>query len=262
MKKFIKGFLLVIIIASLIFATSIVIQMAVANRKRALDTNRTQLTKKTDLLIGYVDSSSDLLDVETFDTYKLPVPLENQMAEPALKYGCEVTSLSMLLNYFDFKYDKNQLQEKMTKEEYYDSEGLFGDPDIGFVGDVTGKTPGTGVNVGPVINLAEELVTSPYQVVNSSGTDLDGLLRIIEEGNPVWVIVTIDYNIPEAKDFIDWPTRNGEKTFSLKHHAAVLTGFDKENVFLNDPYGKEVIVKKDVFNEIYNKMGQQSFYID
>lgn len=260
MKKSLKGIFTILIVAILIFGTSVVIQMAIENRKRALDTNRTQLTKKTDLLAGYIDSSSDL--TERADEYRLPVPLFNQMDEPSLKYGCEATALSMLLNYYHFDYTKNDVQAKIKKEDYLDENGLFGDPDIGFVGDVTGKNPGTGVNVGPIFHLTQDLIESPYKVVNSSGTDVEDLLKIVESGNPVWVIVTIDYKVPTKEDLIEWPTRNGEKTFSLKHHAAVLTGFDEENVFLNDPYGKEVVVKKIVFEELYQKMGQQSLYIN
>ena len=129
MKKFSKGFLLVLLIATVVFGTKVVIEMAITNRKAALDTNRTQLTKKTDLLAGYTEAS----DEEDFQatSYQLPVPLINQLADPQLEYGCEVTALSMVLQYYHLDYTKNDLAEKITKEPYNDKEGVFGDPDIG-----------------------------------------------------------------------------------------------------------------------------------
>lgn len=259
MKKFSKGFLLVLMVATIIFGTKVVVEMAMTNREAALDTNRTQLTKKNDLLIGYTDASDEEKLVAS--EYQLPVPLFNQLADPALEYGCEVTALSMLLAYYHFEYGKNELAKKITKEPYQDKGNLFGDPDIGFVGDMTGENPGTSVNVGPVYQLASELVEEPYEVVNSTGENLDSLLKVVEEGNPIWVIVTTDYEVPKEEDFLSWPTRNGEKKILPKHHAAVISGFDTDYVFLNDPYGKRQRVEKTKFNSLFEAMGLQSFYI-
>lgn len=259
MKKFIKGFLLVLLIAVVVFGTKVVIEMAVANRKAALDTDRTQLTKKNDLLVGYQE---DIEEAEiAVSNYSLSVPIFNQLSDPPLEFGCEVTALSMLLSYYEYDYDKNKLAEMINKEPYQDKEGLFGNPDLGFVGDMTGEKSGMSVNVEPIYELSKEIVTEPYEVINSTGSDLDSLLDVIQTGSPVWVIVTTDYKTPKSTDFIDWETRNGMKKILPNHHAAVISGFDSENVFLSDPYGTVKTVEKNQLSDIIDAMGRQSLYI-
>lgn len=191
--------------------------------------------------------------VEEADSYQLDVPLYNQLSEPALKWGCEVTALGMLLAYYGFDGDKNHLQEAIAKVPYVDEYGMMGNPDVGFVGDATGKSLGTGVNHGPVAQLAREKVTGPYGVIDATGSELDLLLAQVKVGNPVWVAVTIDYQIPTAADFQTWQTAQGPVQVTFKHHAAVLTGYDQEFVYLNDAYGKKVKIESQHFEKVYQR---------
>ena len=257
MKNIMKGILLVLGIGLIVFTTKIIVEKAISNRQSALDNSL--IVNKNDLLIGYQSHS----DVETIvaNEYRLPVPLFNQRADPPLEYGCEVTALSMILQYYHLDYDKNDLAEKIKKEPYQYNSGEFGDPDIGFVGDMTGEKPGSGVNVGPIYDLANELVEEPYEVFNSTGTKVDELLEIVQNGSPVWTIVSTDYEVPNEKDFIDWPTKNGMKKFLPKHHSAVIIGFSPDKVFLNDPYGLVQEVEREKFEQLFEKMGKQSLYI-
>lgn len=259
-KKVTKRILIWFIILSLFFSLKKIIAFAsskieidnpISYKEQAVKTNN-------NLLIGVKTAKQNTSKVES---YKLPVPLINQMSNPALKYGCEVTALSMLLEYYHFDYSKNDLQDRIEKVPYQDEAGFLGDPDEGFVGDATGKNLGTGVNVGPIEKLAKSVVSDDYTVVNSTGKELDDILEQVKDGHPIWVIVTIDYSIPTASDFLDWQTKNGIKQVSFKHHAAVIIGFDQENIYLNDAYGKEVKIEKNKFNQIYQNMGKQSLYL-
>jgi uncharacterized protein YvpB len=81
----------------------------------------------------------------------LDVPLIAQ--NPELKYGCEVTSLAMVLQYAGIKVNKTELANSIKK----DNDPLiigkggniehWGDPNDGFVGDITGKKKGYAVYV-------------------------------------------------------------------------------------------------------------------
>ena len=259
-KKVAKKIFIWFTILSLFFSLKKII--AFASSKMEIDDQisyKEQPAKtKNNLLIGMRTTQENTSNVES---YKLPVPLINQMSEPALKYGCEVTALSMLLGYYHFDYSKNDLQDRIEKVPYQDEAGYLGDPDEGFVGDATGKNLGTGVNVGPIEKLAKNVVNENYTVVNSTGEELDHLLGLVKDGHPIWVVVTIDYSVPKSSDFLDWRTKNGIKQVSFKHHAAVIIGFDQENVYLNDAYGKEVKIEKSKFNQIYQNMGKQSLYL-
>ncbi|MED3561843.1 C39 family peptidase, partial [Bacillus xiapuensis] len=66
----------------------------------------------------------------------LNVPLINQMDEPHLKNGCEVTSLAMLLNYYGKKVTKNELADMIKKEPLNYPHNKKGNPNLGFVWDM------------------------------------------------------------------------------------------------------------------------------
>lgn len=256
-NRLVKTLLTVVSITIIIFLL-IYINESYINKREVARLARVEKTSfHNDLLIGYAESES----LSGTEFYDLQVPLYNQMEAPSLKYGCEVTALSMILSHYKFNYDKNTLQDMIYKEVYQDENGFLGDPDIGFVGDATGETPGTGVNVGPIVQLANDIVGDNYQVVNSSGVSIDELLQSVSEGSPIWIAVSIDYTIPKKSDFIEWKTKNGIKKISIKHHAAVITGFDGETVFLNDSYGKKVTIGKKKLDDIYIGMGSQSMFL-
>ncbi len=63
---------------------------------------------------------------------KLNVPLENQL--PDLPNGCEVTSLSMLMNYYGIKVTKNELAQSIQHVDSFTDNGRYrGNPNQGFV---------------------------------------------------------------------------------------------------------------------------------
>ena len=88
----------------------------------------------------------------------LDVPLENQLEEPALENGCEVTSLSMLLSYYGYQTSKNQLAKQLNYVPVFNADGTHGDPNEGFVGDITGGDWAMGVYVPPIASLAQQIV--------------------------------------------------------------------------------------------------------
>lgn len=65
---------------------------------------------------------------EYSEVIQLDVPLENQFDEVALGNGCEVTALSMLLNFYGFDTNKNQLAEELAYVPLYEDYYHHGDP--------------------------------------------------------------------------------------------------------------------------------------
>lgn len=101
----------------------------------------------------------------------LDVPLILQ--KPELKYGCEVTSLAMVLQYAGIKVNKMQLANGIKKDNdpLSMSNGgdiiRWGDPKEGFVGDITGKNKGYAVYVQPLQELMEQYL--PNRTMNLTG---------------------------------------------------------------------------------------------
>lgn len=196
----------------------------------------------------------------------IDVPLENQnTGDIPLENGCEITALSMLLNYHGYETNKNELAELLNYVPVYENEAaeIHGNPHEGFVGNIYGGLDAMGVAVEPIAEVAEKVVDDNHEVVASTTTSFDDLAQIVNEGKPVWVVTTVDFEVPTAEDFKIWQTDDGEVTVSPLCHAVVITGVDQEKVYVNDPHGyKNKSVDREDFKTIYESMGSQSLYLE
>jgi uncharacterized protein YvpB len=179
----------------------------------------------------------------------LNVPLIKQ--NPELRYGCEVTSLAMMLQFAGANTTKMVLFQKVKKDlDPIQRAGTgdiirWGNPADGFVGDMTGKRAGYAVFDKPM----EELVNSylPGRAVNLTNKSFDEVLHHVAKGYPVVVWTTGDYRLPDRWE--SWYHGNQLIKTPLDLHAVVLVGYDQTSVYLNDPLSgrKQVRVNKQQF---------------
>lgn len=190
----------------------------------------------------------------------LDVPLIAQ--NPELKYGCEVTSLAMVLQHAGIKVNKTELANSIKK----DNDPLiigkggdivhWGDPKDGFVGDMTGKNKGYAVYVQPLQELMERYL--PGHSVNLTGKSFDDVMFQIKIGKPVVVWTTGDYKVP--KRWESWKHGNEQINATIDLHAVVLVGFEPGYVYVNDPLAvkKGNKVNRQTFIQSWNALGQQA----
>lgn len=200
----------------------------------------------------------------TLDTGKdkiiLDIPIINQ--NPELKYGCEVTSLAMVLTHANVKIDKLKLADELPKDDDPVQKTRSGDitrwgnPDHGFVGDITGKKAGFAVYAGPVEKLMNQHLQN--RTINLTRKPFDEVLSQIKNGKPVILWTTGDYKVPDRWE--SWKHGNEEIKTPLDLHAVVLVGFDNEYLYINDPLTGEKAkkAKKDSFLESWKALGQQA----
>ena len=193
------------------------------------------------------------------------VPVISQL--PELPRGCEVTSLAMLLKFKGIEIDKMELAKLIQKDPtpYQIIEGkvYFGNPNEGFVGNIYNlDEPGYGVYHKPIKELAESIL--PNQVVDLTGSDFSDLELSISKELPVWVIINSRYKPLPTNEFRVWDTSKGEVTITYREHSVVMTGYDKEYIYFNDPLTGEKNKKasKQNFISAWEQMGRQaiSFY--
>lgn len=179
----------------------------------------------------------------------LDVPLIKQ--NPELKYGCEVTSLAMVLQFAGVKVNKIQLANQLEKDVdpvVRDKNGniiKWGNPDDGFVGDMTGKHMGYAVFDKPLERLMAKYLST--RVVNLTNQPFEKLLSQVSKGKPVLVWTTGDYRLPDRWE--SWKHGNRIIKTPLDLHAVVLVGYDKEYVYVNDPLSgrKNAKINKTTF---------------
>lgn len=189
------------------------------------------------------------------------VPLIQQM--PELDRGCEVTSLAMLLQHAGVDVDKMELAEKIKKVDtpYRNENGTYyyGNPNDGFVGDIyTFDKMGYGVYHEPVAELAEEYL--PGRIQDISGESFNDVLTNIENGSPVWIIINSDFSPLPESDFRTWNTPTGQVQITWKEHSVVITGFDRDHVYVNDPLNQQSNRKLPLekFKKAWEQMGSQA----
>lgn len=188
------------------------------------------------------------MDSKEKKSYMLNVPLIKQ--NPELRYGCEVTSLAMVLQYAGIHVDKIELYKKIKKDTdpIVKNKGNileWGDPDDGFVGDMTGKTPGYAVFDKPMEDLVNEYL--PDRAINLTNHSFSALEKQVANGYPIVVWTTGDYRLPDRWE--SWNHKGKRIKTPLDLHATVLVGFNENYVFLNDPLSgkKNVKVNKQRF---------------
>lgn len=208
------------------------------------------LQKKNEIPAG--PSEEDLLwmdDVTTkqgaadfIKTIRLEVPLYDQFAEPALENGSSVTSLSMLLAYYGFGVDKNQLADQMPGRE------LASAPDF--------TNPNTMVTAELLAKLAKLTVGEEYTVVTGEERSFAALLEVIQKDKPVLLNVTQEiFQLSE-----DGQKKKPDSIQS--YHAIVLTGMDETFVYYNDPFeNKEKAIQTEKLHELYDQTNRQYIYL-
>ncbi|PGT80904.1 C39 family peptidase [Bacillus sp. AFS040349] len=201
---------------------------------------------------------------ESIKEKKLDVPLLSQL--PELPRGCEVTSLAMLLQYEGVNVGKMELAKNVKKDPtpmtYKNEKIYFGNPNVGFVGDMYSyNKPGYGVYNQPIEELANKYL--PNRVVNLTGEDFSEVINQIKNDQPVWVITNTTFKeLPETQ-FRTWVTEQGEIEITYREHSVVITGFDEKFIYFNDPLAnqKNRQIPKDDFVKAWEQMGMQAIVI-
>lgn len=180
---------------------------------------------------------------------------------PELPSGCEITSLAMLLQHYGIAKSKTDLVPEMKKDPtpmVRDDNGAivyWGNPNDGFVGDVTGRTRGFGIYHAALIELLKNYIPS---AVDLTGAPFERLERHVSDGVPVVVWTTVSFQEPSR--WVEWDTPSGPIRTTFEEHAVLLVGYDEQNVFVNDPWtGRaKVQVNKEQFVKTWEAMGKQA----
>ncbi|MBY6037118.1 C39 family peptidase [Fictibacillus nanhaiensis] len=183
--------------------------------------------------------------------------------KPELDRGCEVTSLAMLLQHAGVDVGKMELAKKIKKVDtpYRKINGkyYYGNPNDGFVGDIyTFDNMGYGVYHEPIANLAENYL--PGRINDISGSSFEDVLKEVKSGKPVWIIINSDFKTLPESEFRTWNTPTGQVQITWKEHSVVVTGFDENNVYFNDPlyHVKNRKLPLENFKEAWKQMGSQA----
>ena len=194
----------------------------------------------------------------------LAVPVVKQ--NPQLPHGCEITSLTAVLNYYGADVDKMTMTTSyLPKEPFKTVNGVkYGpDPNVAYAGEPSSEK-GTYSFAAPIVTAAERYIEKAemnLQAKNISGSPIDDIELHLELGIPVITWVTLDLSKPKTNG--GW-TITGTNTFHPMYtnlHAVVLVGIDGDHVEVMDPLKGIVQLNKQQFFDSYKALGEQAVVV-
>lgn len=193
----------------------------------------------------------------------LDVPARNQF--PELKNGCEAVAAQMMLEKYGITLDKLEFAGEIPKDDTQMQKAgeditVWGDPEKGFVGDITGQSYGYSIYPKPLSKFLRNYVENP---VDLTGVEPQTLEKYIRGGNPVVAWVTVNFKDRDSNEI--WMTPSGKMVKgSFNTHAMTMVGFDENHYYFNDPYtgAKNYKVTKQRFYEVWSAMGKKAISIE
>ncbi|WP_160725488.1 C39 family peptidase [Bacillus sp. USDA818B3_A] len=208
--------------------------------------------------LGMLSAASFLLPSTSYARTPLNVPLISQL--PELRNGCEVTSLTMLLRYKGINVSKmtlaNQVKKDATPYRVSGNTTYWGNPNTGFVGDITGRSKGYAVYHGPVYQLANKYTNA----IDLTGSSFDVISKQLDRGKPIWVISTSTFNTVPSSQWKTIQTPKGPLRITFHEHSVLLTGYDQNYVYFNDPLAnvKNRKISRSSFIRGWEQFGRQA----
>lgn len=154
--------------------------------------------------------------------------------------SCEAAVLKMVLNYHGLDVSESEVIEKMPFDSTSRSGDVWGDPDLGFVGNIDGKmgVDGYGVHWGPLAVTAANWKQAKI-IKNGLASDL---VNHISEGRPVIIWGYLGRGRP-----MSWSTSEGKKVYAVNgEHTYVVYGHDGP---ADDPKG--FMLMDPIYGPIY-----------
>ncbi len=178
---------------------------------------------------------------------------------PELPTGCEVTSLTMLLNYSGINADKLDIADNyLTKGEY----GVT-DPRKAFVGDPRTEENSRGCYAPVLVEAANKYLAaqgSDKTALDISGRELESLFPYIDKQIPVIVWGIMDC---QQSEVVNIGEADGQPISWVRpEHCMVLIGYDDSHIIEADPYhGTTITYDKEQFRSGYNDLFKQAVVI-
>lgn len=178
---------------------------------------------------------------------------------PSLPTGCEITSLTAVLNYWGYGVSKETMADK------YLEKGKLGQVTAyeAFIG-MPSSTGGYGC-FAPVIQRAANKYLSEqnsfYRAYNLTGVAFEDLYKEINQNHPVIVWATI--NMIEPTYYNQWKLPDGTYSWIGGEHCLVITGYNKNtnSVYVMDPLRGNVVYDAALFKTRYEQMFSQAVVI-
>lgn len=184
---------------------------------------------------------------------------------PQFPNGCEVTSLAMLLTAVGHPYSKVTLAKEMPVDLTKRIMGsgwtikYWGNPNVGFVGQVIKKYDGYGIYHGPMFKFLNHIL--PGRAVDLTGEHFSAILAWVARGTPVEAWTTTTF--APTNYWVTWQSPEGPVHATPYEHAVLIVGYDSTQLFVNNPLtgAKAEPVNRAQFIRSWVQLGRQAITV-
>ena len=215
--------------------------------------------------ISTLDSSFRLGELGTENVY---IPINPLMQEPELPNGCEIVSLTALLNYFGYDVSKTTMADQyLPKQAFRLIDGkIYGpNPYIAYAGNPRSKKFGWYSFAPPIVEAADRYMatqTNKMKAINISGSSKEKILSLLNNGVPVVIWITLDLSKPTLNGH--WYLNDTGQYYKAytNLHVVVLNGYKEDVVHVMNPLKGQVEYNMDAFFKSYEEMGKHAVVLE
>lgn len=209
------------------------------------------------VLVTESDTTAVAISVSKSENVELPVSYLCQY--PELPTGCEITSLTTVLNYLGYPVSK----ETMADEYLPKCETTTGDYFNYFLGNPRDEYA-FGCFASPIVKAANAYLEdqdSQLKAYNYSGYAFDTLLNEINAGSPIILWSTVNLEMPYVT--FEWNVDGKSVEWLAPEHCVVLIGYDlnTKSVTISDPEKGIIQCSMPVIETLYEKMSRQAVVV-
>lgn len=196
------------------------------------------------------------MQTETIENYYKMEDFEWLSQNPELPTGCEITSLTSVLNYYGINVKKETMADDYLKKgdgSYYKM--FLGNPrDAGSFGCMAQP-------IVDAANLYFKKNNVSMKASNVSGVTFDKILEYVSQGVPMIVWNTM--GMAPAYESQTLTLDGREYTWIAPEHCVVVVGYDLDNneVYVADPMAGMVTRNLKTFEERYDSLKRQAVYV-
>lgn len=180
---------------------------------------------------------------------------------PSLPNGCEVTSLTTVLQYLGYDISKDELAKDYLPQKRVGDANFFNE----FVGNPAERNS-YGCFAPVIVKTADaylESIESPLRATDLTGASFQSLLQYVREGTPV-MVWGAGYIETEPKDATEWIVDGEYLIWKDNLHCMVLIGYDlnEKMVIVSDPMRGIKEYDMDLFIKRYKQMYSQAVILE
>lgn len=195
------------------------------------------------------------------------IDVQTVMQKPELPNGCEITSLTAILNYYGYDVTKTEMADVyLPKQAFYAKDKkLYGpDPYKAYAGDPRELKGGFFSFAPPIVeaaNLYFDAASLSRSTADISGSTREQMIEQLNKGIPVVTWITLDLTPPKVN--YSWYFSDTGEYYAapVNLHVVVLNGYEDGIVHVMNPLVGQVSYDADTFFNSYNEMGSHAMIV-